>query len=66
MTRVRVDSFTLSLDGFGAGPDQELQNPLGVGGMDLHGWLRATRTHPPAPRALAPQLPPKKGTRHVS
>jgi dihydrofolate reductase len=44
MTRVRVDSFTLSLDGFGAGPDQDLQNPLGVGGMDLHGWLRSTRT----------------------
>lgn len=44
MTRVRVDSFTISLDGYGAGPDQSLENPLGVGGTDLHGWLRSTRT----------------------
>jgi len=44
MTRVRVDSFTLSLDGFGAGPDQDLQNPLGIGGPELHQWLFPTRT----------------------
>ncbi len=44
MTRVRVDCFTISLDGFGAGPNQDLQNPLGEGGTDLHGWLLATRT----------------------
>ena len=44
MTRVRVDGFTISLDGYGAGPDQSLENPLGVGGTDLHGWLRSTRT----------------------
>jgi len=44
MTRVRVDSFTLSLDGYGAGPDQDLEHPLGVGGTDLHRWLLPTRT----------------------
>ncbi len=43
-TKVRVDGFTLSLDGFGAGPDQSLDNPLGVGGTELHQWLRPTRT----------------------
>ena len=44
MTRVRVECFTLSLDGYGAGPDQDLANPLGVGGKDLHQWLVPTRT----------------------
>ena len=44
MSRLRVESFTLSLDGFGAGPDQDLSNPLGVGGTALHGWALATRT----------------------
>lgn len=44
MTRVRVESFTISLDGYGAGPHQDLQNPLGVGGTDLHQWLFPTRT----------------------
>lgn len=44
MTRVRVESFSISLDGFGAGPDQSLDNPLGIGGPDLHQWLFPTRT----------------------
>lgn len=44
MTRVRVDGFTLSLDGYGAGPDQDLEHPLGVGGTELHQWLLPTRT----------------------
>jgi dihydrofolate reductase len=44
MTRVRVESFTISIDGYGAGPDQDVNNPLGVGGMDLHEWLFPTRT----------------------
>ncbi|MBS7807835.1 dihydrofolate reductase family protein [Variovorax sp. PCZ-1] len=42
MTRVRVESFTISLDGYGAGPNQDLKNPLGVGGTDLHQWLFPT------------------------
>lgn len=44
MSKLRVESFTISLDGFGAGPDQDLANPLGVGGTALHGWAMATRT----------------------
>ncbi len=44
MSRLRVESFTLSLDGFGAGPDQDIDNPLGVGGTSLHGWALSTRT----------------------
>ncbi|HEY2231700.1 MAG TPA: dihydrofolate reductase family protein [Xanthobacteraceae bacterium] len=44
MSKLRVQSFSLSLDGYGAGPDQDLQNPLGVGGMALHQWAFATRT----------------------
>lgn len=44
MQRLRVESFTISLDGFGAGPHQDLENPLGIGGTALHGWAIATRT----------------------
>jgi dihydrofolate reductase len=44
MTKLRVQAFTISLDGFGAGPNQGLQQPLGVGGESLHGWLVPTRT----------------------
>lgn len=44
MTRVRVESFTISVDGYGAGPDQDVDNPLGVGGTDLHDWVIPTRT----------------------
>ncbi len=44
MTRVRVESFAVSLDGYGAGPAQDIDNPLGVGGMDLHQWSFPTRT----------------------
>ena len=44
MTRVRVESFTISLDGYGAGPNQDLAHPLGEGGEDLHRWAFPTRT----------------------
>src|SRR4051794_30059767 len=44
MARLRVQSFGVSIDGFGAGPDQSLENPMGVGGMALHEWAFATRT----------------------
>src|SRR6185503_1549693 len=44
MTRLLVQSFTISLDGYGAGPSQSLENPLGVGGIDLHEWLVNTQT----------------------
>ncbi len=44
MSKVRVNCFTLSLDGFGAGPDQSLERPLGVGGESLHTWFYPTKT----------------------
>jgi dihydrofolate reductase len=44
VTRVRVEGFTISLDGYGAGPRQDIDNPLGVGGTDLHRWAIPTRT----------------------
>jgi dihydrofolate reductase len=44
MTKLRVASFSVSLDGYGAGPDQSLQDPLGVGGPKLHHWAFGTRT----------------------
>ena len=44
MGRVRVASFTVSLDGYGAGPRQDADHPLGAGGEALHRWAFATRT----------------------
>jgi len=44
MAKLRVAAFTISLDGYGAGPNQTLEQPLGVGGESLHGWLVPTRT----------------------
>ena len=44
MTKLRVNSFSISLDGFGAGPNQDLDNPLGVGGEALHEWIVPTST----------------------
>jgi len=44
MSKLRVSSFAVSIDGFGAGPNQDLQNPLGVGGVALMDWFFPTRT----------------------
>lgn len=44
MSRLIVRSFSISLDGYGAGPSQTLETPLGVGGEKLHGWMMSTRT----------------------
>ena len=44
MGRVRVAGFAVSLDGFGAGSEQSLQDPLGKGGRDLHRWFVGTKT----------------------
>jgi dihydrofolate reductase len=44
MSKLRVSSFAISLDGYGAGPEQSLENPLGIGGEELHDWIVATRT----------------------
>jgi dihydrofolate reductase len=42
MSKVKVSAFSVSLDGFGAGPRQDLENPLGVRGFELHGWFQKT------------------------
>jgi dihydrofolate reductase len=44
MSRLRVESVSLSLDGYGAGPNQDLQNPLGVGGKTIMDWFFPTLT----------------------
>lgn len=44
MSKVRVHAFTISVDGYGAGPNQGIDNPLGAGGTKLHGWMLPTRT----------------------
>lgn len=44
MPKVRVAGFGVSADGFGAGPDQSLENPLGRGGGDVFRWFFPTRT----------------------
>ena len=44
MAKVRVESFTISLDGYGAGPGQDVDNPLGKGGEELHRWFIPTHT----------------------
>ena len=38
MTKVRVAVFSVSLDGFGAGPEQNLENPLGKRGLSCIEW----------------------------
>jgi dihydrofolate reductase len=43
MPKLRVHAFTISIDGFGAGHEQSLQNPMGIGGVELHEWAFATR-----------------------
>ena len=42
MQKLRVANFSISIDGFGAGPDQDINNPLGVGGIELHQWFFPT------------------------
>ena len=44
MSRLRVDCFSISLDGYGAGPSQTTKEPLGVGGEELHRWFIPTET----------------------
>lgn len=44
MSKLRVASFSVSIDGFGAGPRQSLENPLGIGGQALHEWAMPTAT----------------------
>jgi len=43
MSKLRVNCFGISLDGFSAGPNQDLSNPLGIGGINLMQWFFPTR-----------------------
>jgi dihydrofolate reductase len=43
VSKLRVHNFAISLDGYGAGPNQDVQNPLGIGGEALHDWMIRTR-----------------------
>jgi dihydrofolate reductase len=44
MSKLRVNAFGISIDGYGAGLVQDLQNPMGIGGMALHQWVFGTKT----------------------
>ena len=44
MSKLRVNAFSISIDGYGAGPAQDLENPLGIGGPTLHQWFVGTKT----------------------
>jgi dihydrofolate reductase len=44
MSKLRVQSFAISIDGYGAGPNQSLENPLGVRGPELMEWFLNTRS----------------------
>jgi dihydrofolate reductase len=44
MSKLRVHSLSISIDGYGAGPNQDLENPLGVGGLKVFEWFFPTRT----------------------
>jgi dihydrofolate reductase len=44
MPKVRVSAFSISIDGYGSGPDQALEHPLGVGGPEMFEWFFRTRT----------------------
>lgn len=43
MSKLRVACFAISIDGFGAGPNQNLENPIGTGGLQLFEWFFPTR-----------------------
>jgi len=44
VTRFRVSAFGISMDGFGAGAEQSLENPMGLRGLSMHGWAFETKT----------------------
>jgi dihydrofolate reductase len=44
MSKLRVSAFSISIDGYGAGPGQALDHPMGIGGMALHQWVFGTKT----------------------
>jgi dihydrofolate reductase len=65
MSKLRVNAFSISIDGFGAGPEQALESPMGVGGMALHQWVLGTKTfhamHADFAADLMGSAPPRGG-----
>jgi len=61
MSRVRVLAFSVSLDGFSAGPDQALDQPLGVRGPELMGWVFPTRSFNAMHGAPGGEIPGETG-----
>jgi dihydrofolate reductase len=65
MAKLRVCAFSVSIDGYGAGPAQDLANPMGVGGMALHEWVLGTKTFQKLAGGFAETLvhgkPPREG-----
>lgn len=55
VSRIRVESFSISLDGYGAGPNQHVNNPLGIGGEELHNWFLPTQTFQTMHRSFDPR-----------
>ena len=56
MSKVKV-SFSVSIDGFGAAPQQSLENPMGVGGEALGEWVFATWSLSARRRCPSPTIP---------
>jgi dihydrofolate reductase len=56
MAKLRVCAFGVSIDGFGAGVEQSLDHPMGVGGMALHQWVFGTKTFLKTSADFAPEL----------
>jgi hypothetical protein len=56
LSRLRVNAFGISIDGYGAGPDQALEDPMGAGGMALHQWVLGTKTFQGMAREFAADL----------
>lgn len=63
MSKLRVNAFSISIDGYGAGLSQSLEAPLGVGGESLHEWFVST---PSFQRSHSDTTEESKGTKHVS
>lgn len=55
MSRLEVKAFSISLDGYGAGPQQSLEAPLGVGGEGLHEWIVGTKVFEDLQAGLPPE-----------
>ncbi len=45
MSKLRVNCFSISFDGYSAGPDQSIENPLGTDAMQVLNWQFATQAH---------------------